>query len=95
MDPAIARFLGVMLSLAATAIVTYAGITIVHGVASRLKGRGEPEVSPEELEYLRDRADQVESLADRVAELETRLDFAERLLPRPEEARHDTPAGSV
>ena len=59
MDPAIAKFLGVMLSLAATAIVTYAGITIVHGVASRLKGRGEPEVSPEELEYLRDRADQV------------------------------------
>jgi hypothetical protein len=95
MDPAIAKFLGVMLSLAAAGVATYAGIVIVNGVAGRLKGRGEPDVSPEELEYLRDRADQVEGLADRVAELETRLDFAERLLPRPEEARHDTPAGSV
>ena len=37
---------------------------------------------------------EVDILAERVAELETRLDFAERLLPRPEEARHDTPVGS-
>ena len=72
----------------------YASITAVNGVANRLKGRAGPEVSPEELEYLRDRADQVEGLADRVAELETRLDFAERLLARPAEERHDTPAGS-
>lgn len=72
--------------------VTYGGIALVNALAGRLKGG--PDVSSEELEYLRDRVEQVDSLTDRVAELETRLDFAERLLTRPDEARHDTPVGS-
>lgn len=72
--------------------VTYASLALVNALIARLKGG--PDVSSEELEYLRDRAEEVDSLNERVAELETRLDFAERLLTRPEESRHDTPVGS-
>ena len=94
MDPDILKFLQVMVSLGITAVGVYLGVVVVNAVAGRLKGATGPDVSPEELEYLRDRADQVDGLADRVAELETRLDFAERVLARPTEERHDTPAGS-
>ena len=94
MDPDILKFLQVMISLGITAVGVYLGVVVVNAVAGRLKGGTGPDVSPEELEYLRDRVEQVEGLADRVAELETRLDFAERLLTRPAEERHDTPAGS-
>ena len=95
MDPDISKFFGVMITLGITGVGSYAAIVLVNAVAGRMKRRGDPDVGPEELEYLRDRAEQVEGLADRVVELETRLDFAERLLARPVEERHDTPAGSV
>ena len=83
----------ILASIGLAGTVTYASIAIVSAIASRIKGRA-PDVSSEELEYLRDRAEQVDMLTDRVSELETRLDFAERLLPRPDDARHDTPVGS-
>ena len=82
----------VLASIGFAGTVTYASIAIVNAVVSRIRGR--PDVSSEELEYLRDRAEQVDVLNDRVAELETRLEFAERLLTGPAEERHDTPAGS-
>ena len=95
MDPDVLKFFQVMMSLGIVGVGTYAAIAVVNAVASRLKGKADPDFSPEDLEYLRDRAEEVEGLVERVAELETRLDFAERLLPRPEHERHDTPAGSV
>ena len=92
MDDAIKVFV-VLAAIGLAGTLSYASIAIVHAVVGRIK-RATPDVSPEEVEYLRDRAEQVDLLSERVAELETRLDFAERLLPRPEEARHDTPVGS-
>ena len=83
----------ILASIGLAGTVTYASIAIVGAIANRIKGPT-PDVAPEELEYLRDRAEQVDMLTDRVSELETRLDFAERLLPRPDDARHDTPVGS-
>ena len=93
MDEGIKVFF-VLASIGLAGAVTYATVAIVSAIADRIKGPRVPDVNPEELEYLRDRAEQVDMLADRVAELETRLDFAERLLPRPDDARHDTPVGS-
>ena len=95
MDPDVLKFFQVMMTLGLVGVGVYAAVTIVNGVANRLKGRTEADINPEELEYLRDRAEQVELLAERVAELETRLDFTERLLTDPSKERHDTPAGSV
>jgi hypothetical protein len=92
MDDGIKVFF-VLISVGLAGAVTYASIALVNAVVHRIKGGG-PDVSSEELEYLRDRAEQVDSLTDRVVELETRLDFAERLLTRGDEARHDTPVGS-
>jgi len=96
MDSDVLKFFGLMLSLGLAGAGTYCAVLVVNAVAARIRGAGPRDVSPDELEYLRDRAEQVEGLAERVAELETRLDFAERMLtggPAPE--RHDTPAGSV
>ena len=95
MDPQVFNFFGVMLSLGIVGAGTYTVFVLVNGVANRFKGKSEPEIDPAELEYLRDRAEQVDGLAGRVAELETRLDFAERLLTESSKERHDTPAGSV
>jgi hypothetical protein len=95
MSPDIINFLGVMMSLGIVGVALYASIIAVNGVARRLKGRTEADINPEELEYLRDRADQVDLLAQRVAELETRLDFNERMLTESSRERHDTPAGSI
>ena len=92
MDDAIKVFV-VLAAIGLAGSVTYATIALVHALVHRLKGGG-PDVSSDELEYLRDKAEQVDSLTDRVVELETRLDFAERLLTRGDEARHDTPVGS-
>ena len=92
MDADIVKFFGVMATLGFVGALTYGGIVVINIVAGRLQ-KGVRGVSPEELEYLRDRAEQVDLLSERVAELETRLDFAERLLTSPEE-RHDTPVGS-
>jgi hypothetical protein len=94
MDPDVMKFLQVMVSLGIVAVGLYIAVVVVNGISGKFKKGTLEDVSPEELEYLRDRADQVEGLAERVAELETRLDFAERLLTGPAEQRQDTPSGS-
>ena len=95
MDSDVLKFFGMMLSLATAGVATYCAIAIVNAVVGRIKAGSRRDVGPDELDYLRDRAEQVEGLAERVAELETRLDFAERMLTGPAPERHDTPAGSV
>ncbi|HKP30374.1 MAG TPA: hypothetical protein VJU15_13265 [Gemmatimonadales bacterium] len=92
MDDALKVFI-ILAGIGLAGTVTYASIALVHAFISRIKG-GAPDVTSDELEYLRDRAEQVDSLSERVVELETRLDFAERLLTRPEDERRDTPVGS-
>jgi hypothetical protein len=87
------RVFFVLVSVGLAGAFVYASIATVNVIVHRIKG-AKPDVSPDELEYLRDRAEQVDLLVDRVSELETRLDFAERLLTRPDETRHDTPVGS-
>ena len=93
MDPDVLKLFQVMVSLVVVGLGGYAGVILVNAMTRRLN-KGEPPVAPEELEYLRDKAEQVDQLSERVSELETRLDFAERVLTRPEESRHDTPVGS-
>lgn len=96
MDSDVLKFFGIMMSLGLAGAVTYCAIAVVNAVTGRIRaGTAARDVTSEELEYLRDRAEQVDVLADRVAELETRLDFAERLLTRGAEERHDTPVGSA
>lgn len=81
MDEAIKVFF-VMSALAASGAVGYLAIVLVHNFSKRLGERTGP--GDDELQYLRDQAEEVDHLRERLAELENRMDFAERVLPRPE-----------
>ena len=63
--------------------MVYAVIAVVNVVTRKLEGGRVPGIEPEELDDLRARAEQVEVLEQRVNDLETRLDFAERMLTAP------------
>jgi hypothetical protein len=54
-------------------------------IGRRLSGRSTAGMSPGELDELQRRVDALESGQHRLAEVEERLDFAERLLARPNE----------
>lgn len=60
-------------------------VPIGRALVRRMEGRG-PDSSVGELEEIRVRLQQLEAREARVAELEERLDFAERLLTREREA---------
>jgi hypothetical protein len=72
--------------------VLFAGVKIFGpvgaAIADRLRsGRRQGEHAPllaEEVDALRDRVGQLEEMQRRMLELEERVDFAERLLARPE-----------
>ena len=78
---------------AASAIigVAFAGTVImlfgplVRALARRLEGRGASTELVADVEALQGRVDQLEAGQSRVAELEERLDFAERLLAQTRE----------
>lgn len=53
---------------------------IVRGLGRRLEGGAAPADLQDELDLLRSRVLEIEPLGQRVAELEERLDFAERML---------------
>jgi len=74
------------LALGFTSIGFFFG-PIGGAVAKRIRGadRQEPGEVTAEVEALRHQVAALESLAARVGELEERLDFAERVLPRPGE----------
>ena len=63
-----------------------AGIRALERKTGGLIGAGEASEIREELRHLHDRLDAIETDTARVAELEERLDFAERVL-----AQHDRP----
>jgi len=60
---------------------------IARAIARRLEGRGTDAALQEELAGLREQVGEVEHLRERMLELEERVDFAERLLARPADAR--------
>jgi Tfp pilus assembly protein PilO len=73
----------VMVVLLVTAAVTIVCWPIARALARRLEGRpGLPPTLQQELEEVHHRLADVDGLQQRVADLEERLDFAERLLAR-------------
>lgn len=59
---------------------------LIRAIARRLEGRAASPELEQEVAALRSRLDQVEQGQARIAELEERVDFAERLLSQPRES---------
>ena len=89
MDPDALKLFWVLTAIGLSGGVIYTVIAVVNVVTRKLEGR--PTLDPDELEEWRARSDQVEFLEQRIAELETRVDFAERLLTAPNRESSDTP----
>jgi hypothetical protein len=71
----------VFLALVTTTLILW---PIMRAFGRRLEGRGQGDAALRaEVEQLQQRLGEVEHLHHRVAELEERLDFAERMLARP------------
>lgn len=70
----------VMISLAAVAAIAFVLYPIARALARRLEGRNASPELLQQVEELRDRVQDLEASQHRVAELEERLDFTERLL---------------
>lgn len=85
MDRDVAVFLQVMLSLVLTGTVGYTAFILVNALGRKLGHRVQPELTPEEVDALRGQAAETDELRIRLAELEERVDFAERLLARQAE----------
>jgi transposase-like protein len=85
----ILQFFGVMMSIALAGAGGYAAIALVSAWVKRLERRGgvvDPALE-EEVARLRERLAELEDAEGRLAELEERLDFAERMLTQAREAR--------
>jgi Tfp pilus assembly protein PilO len=76
MPPPVMALIGLAV-VAGTALVLY---PIARALGRRLEGRGGNQELQQQLEELRDRVHDLEASQHRVAELEERLDFTERLL---------------
>jgi Tfp pilus assembly protein PilO len=75
-----------MIVLTVVAAVTLVLWPLVRALARRLEGKGGKDPALQrELEQLQQRLAEVDALHSRVAELEERLDFTERLLARSRE----------
>ncbi|HEX2219290.1 MAG TPA: hypothetical protein VHG35_10850 [Gemmatimonadales bacterium] len=59
---------------------------LIRAIARRIEGAAPGAAVQGELEALRERVQQLEAMQPRMAELEERVDFAERLLTRGQEA---------
>ncbi|MEO8032377.1 MAG: hypothetical protein ABJC74_07530 [Gemmatimonadota bacterium] len=83
--PPEAIFLFALAVLVVSAIVLW---PLVRAWSRRIEGRGQPDQAVlDELDQMRQRLSQVEDLPHRVAELEERAEFAERLLAQREPDR--------
>ena len=89
MDPEALKLFWILTAIGLSGGVIYGVIAVVNVVIRKLEGR--PTLDPDELEELRARSEAVDFLEQRIAELETRVDFAERLLPAPSREPSDTP----
>ena len=81
MDDNIIRLFGVFLTLATAGGVGYGLVAIGYAISKRIEGGAR--LNDDELAFLRDQAEEVEALRERLTELEERVDFAERMLPSP------------
>lgn len=76
----------VMIVLAALAAVTLVLWPLARALARRLEGKGGPDLQLQaEVDELRARLQEIEVNQSRLAELEERLDFAERILAQKAE----------
>lgn len=89
MDPEALKLFWILTAIGLSGGVIYSVIAVVNLVVRKLEGR--PTLDPEELAEWRTRSEQMEFLEQRVAELETRVDFAERLLTAPSREPSETP----
>ncbi len=68
-------------------------VMVVPALAKRfLRAAAPPEPRPAEIEELRERMGELDDMARRVAELEERVDFAERLLAQQRDAALPKPS---
>jgi hypothetical protein len=74
-----------LVSIAFIAGVALVLFPIARAIARRLEGRGGNAELLQQVDDLRERLRELEAVQHRVAELEEHLDFAERLLARPQE----------
>ena len=81
MDDALKVFF-LMTGLVSSGAVAYLGVVLIGALARRLNPPPRPDDS--ELGYLREQVEGLDLMRERLAELENRMDFAERVLPRPE-----------
>lgn len=87
MSSDIMNFFGVMMTIVTAALLAYGGFTLIKALNRRMGGdRAPPVLSRDELEVMRAQLADVDSLRDRLGELEERLDFAERVLAQRGEA---------
>jgi len=82
------KFFGVMMAIAAAGATGYLLIAVANVLARKLEGGRAAELAELESEMaeLRARLDEADAARNRIAELEERLDFAERLLTQQREA---------
>jgi Tfp pilus assembly protein PilO len=92
LDPEIIGLIVVFSLIAATIILW----PIARAIARRLEGKGSADAELKaEVEQLSHRLGEVDALQARVAELEERLDFTERMLARTPEAPAQLNRGNV
>ncbi|MEO8451973.1 MAG: hypothetical protein ABI647_19435 [Gemmatimonadota bacterium] len=76
------RFFGVMMTIVISVVTLVTAFTVLKRVSG---GKRAPALAPPELDLINARLDNVEALERRVAELEERLDFTERVLSQHRE----------
>jgi hypothetical protein len=79
------QIVSVIVVLTITAVGSYAAISLVQALARRFGSGKSPDALQAELDELRARVEEGEQARYRIAELEERLDFAERMLAQQRE----------
>jgi len=79
-SPDVLTFAGGMLTLIVTGTLGYAAFILVTAMGRKLGHRQTNELSDQEIELLRSQAVELDEMRVRLAEVEERLDFAERVL---------------
>ncbi|MGE0553389.1 MAG: hypothetical protein AB7R55_08150 [Gemmatimonadales bacterium] len=85
MSPDVLTFAGVMLTLILTGTLGYAAFILVTAMGRKLGHRQSNELSDQEVELLRSQVVELDEVRARLAEVEERLDFAERVLSQGNE----------
>jgi hypothetical protein len=91
MDSAVMRIVFLAFSLTVTGILAYGGVTIIALLRKRLRSPSASAIAADAIDAIHARLEAAEALEHRVAELEERLDFAERVLAN--HAPEQLPAG--